>query len=51
MSDKGEVSEKNRKFISNWEQTAVSCDVPSNIRSERVDLKKQYSTKYEKTYG
>jgi len=36
MSFKREVSEKNRKFNSNWEQTTVSCEVASNIRSERV---------------
>jgi len=51
MSVKKHVSEKNRKFISNWEQTIVSCEVASNIHSERVYLKRHYNTKYEKTYG
>jgi len=36
MNVKREVSEKNRKFSSNWEQTTVSCEVANNIRSERV---------------
>jgi len=30
------VSEKNRKFSSNWEQTTVFCEVAGNIRSDRV---------------
>jgi len=36
MSVKREVSEKNRKFISKLEQTKVSCEDASNIRSKRV---------------
>jgi len=36
MSVKGEVSEKKRKFNSNWEQTTVSCEVASNIRCDRI---------------
>jgi len=36
MSVKREVSEKNRKFNFNWEQTTVSCEIASNIRSKRV---------------
>jgi len=36
MSIKREVSEKNRKFNSKMEQTTVSCEVASNIRSERI---------------
>jgi len=48
MSVKREVSEKNRKFNSNWEQTTVSCEVTSEFRSERDFLKRCYSTKHEK---
>jgi len=36
MSVNREVSEMNRKFNSNWEQTTVPCEVASNISSERV---------------
>jgi len=36
MNVKSEVSEKNRKFNFNWKQTTMSCEVASNIRSERV---------------
>jgi len=36
MSVKREVSEKNRKFNSNLEQTTMSCEVASNICSKRV---------------
>jgi len=36
MSVKREVSEKNRKFNSNLEQTTVSCEVASDNRSKRV---------------
>jgi len=50
MSVKREVSEKNRKFHFNWEQTTVSCEVSRNIRSEKVFMR-HYSAKHEKTYG
>jgi len=33
---KGDVSEKNRKLNSNWEQTTVSYEVASDIRSDRL---------------
>jgi len=36
MSVNREASEENKKSNSNWEQTTVSCEVASNISSERV---------------
>jgi len=36
ISVKEEVSEKNIKFNSKWEQATVSCEVASDIRSDRV---------------
>ena len=47
---KRSVREKQKVFYSNWEQTTVSCEIASNIRSERI-FTWRVSNKHGKFHG